>query len=236
MYLLLTPLCYIYWKMLKNSVTHSCTHCGKRVCIQSHSDPAFRLNTDQDNFEYGHLLHSDLHVRFICPADTRRHVCHSFGFEILKNYSQLTLMLDIIENKIYHNTWNAVYLQRVNWCWNEKHAWILTLESIILICITLGRWIFCCMKPTKTLSDLNVITLPVLLYLTHTPPVFLLVFNHVWAFDFLPTKLQGFRKSPKSTSTKPQTTKFHWQETRNIYKVIVSHWSQCHNIFYPVKI
>ena len=53
-------------------------HCLKNVCIQSYSDPqfpAFGLNTDQNNSEYGHFLRSVL-VPYTQNSDKRRHFSH----------------------------------------------------------------------------------------------------------------------------------------------------------------
>ena len=50
-------LCFVRFKFPNTFVLH----CVKRFLIRSHFDPyfpAFGLNTDQNNFEYGRFLHS----------------------------------------------------------------------------------------------------------------------------------------------------------------------------------
>lgn len=76
-----------------------------------------------------HLLKNAKWIVLIITAFSARQ-SQIFGSQILKNSSQFTQILEAMENKIYHNIWNAAYIQKVNLCWNIIHTWILILESL----------------------------------------------------------------------------------------------------------
>ena len=57
-----------------------------------------------------------------------------------KNHSGPTVMLLVIENKIYQNTWNTVFLCRTDLCWDRIHTWYLILK-VYFLCIPSDRWI-----------------------------------------------------------------------------------------------